>query len=110
MALINFLLNVIPIFFMSFLEMLVEVWKKLVQIQRRFLWGGVKGESKISWVSWVDICKSNSKGSLGARDLHMVNLALLDKWIWCFISSASGLWKYVICFPLWCIYCIFFKG
>lgn len=35
--LINYVLNVIPIFSLSFLKMLVKVWKKIVKFQRRFL-------------------------------------------------------------------------
>lgn len=50
--LLNFVLNVIPIFFLSYMKMSVNVWKKIVNIQRRFLWGGLKEESKISWVKW----------------------------------------------------------
>ncbi|MCI86676.1 putative transmembrane protein, partial [Trifolium medium] len=32
--------------------MSVKVWKKIVRLQRNFFWGGVKGASKIAWVSW----------------------------------------------------------
>lgn len=33
-------------FFFYFLKMFVKVWKKLVRIQRMFLWGCAKGNSK----------------------------------------------------------------
>jgi hypothetical protein len=45
-VLINAVLNAIPVFYLSFLKMLKIVWKKLVRIQREFLWGGVRGEGK----------------------------------------------------------------
>jgi hypothetical protein len=45
-VLINSVLNAIPIFHLSFLKMLNKVLKKVVRIQREFLWGGVKGGRK----------------------------------------------------------------
>jgi hypothetical protein len=50
-VLINSVLNAIPIFFLSFLKMPVSVVKSVVRIQGNFLWGGVKGDKKMSWVS-----------------------------------------------------------
>ena len=38
-VLLNSVLNSIPIFYLSFLKMLAKVIKKVVSIQRRFLWG-----------------------------------------------------------------------
>ncbi|GAU21795.1 hypothetical protein TSUD_176400 [Trifolium subterraneum] len=51
-VLLNSVLNSIPIFYLSFMKMSVIVWKKIVQIQRNFLWGGPKSSRKIAWVSW----------------------------------------------------------
>jgi hypothetical protein len=65
----------------------VKVWKKIVQIQRNFLWGGPKSARKIAWVSWGKVCKSKRDGGLGVRDLRAVNLALLGKWRWRLISG-----------------------
>jgi hypothetical protein len=42
-VLINAVLNAIPIFYLSYLKLPNIVWKKVVRIQREFLWGGVKG-------------------------------------------------------------------
>jgi hypothetical protein len=39
-VLLNSVLNSIPIFFLSYLKMPVKVWKLIVGLQRRFLWGG----------------------------------------------------------------------
>ena len=46
--LINSVLNSIPIYYLSFMKMPVEVWKKIVRLQREFLWGGVGGGKKIN--------------------------------------------------------------
>ncbi|PNX63910.1 ribonuclease H, partial [Trifolium pratense] len=45
------------------------VFKKIVRIQREFLWGGVKGGRKISWVNWKEVCKRRCQGGLGVRDV-----------------------------------------
>lgn len=73
------------------MKMPVKVWRKTVRIQRRFLWGGVKEDSKISWVSWVNVCKPKSKDGLGVRDLLCVNLSLLAKLRWRLITGAFRL-------------------
>lgn len=89
----NFVLNVIRIFLLSFLKMPVKVLRKIVQIQRSFMWGDIKGEPKIYWVSWANVCKPMSKCGLGVRDFRLVNLTVLAKWMRCIISCASGLWE-----------------
>jgi hypothetical protein len=38
--LLNAVLNVIPIFYLSFLKVPIQVWKIIKRIQREFLWGG----------------------------------------------------------------------
>jgi hypothetical protein len=72
-VLINSVLNSIPIFCLSFLKMSVVVIKKITRIQREFLWGGVKGGRKISWVNWKNVCMPRSQGGLGVRDVGKVN-------------------------------------
>jgi hypothetical protein len=72
-VLINSVLNAILIFFLSFMKMPVSVWKKVVKIQRQFLWGSVRGGKKISWVKWEVVCKVKSQGGLGVQDIRLVN-------------------------------------
>jgi hypothetical protein len=76
-VLINFVLNAIPIFFLSFLKMPVSIVKAVVRIQRSFLRGGVKGGNKMSWVSWRTVCKDKKDGGLGVRDIKVVNVSRL---------------------------------
>lgn len=64
MVFLNSVLNVIPIF-LSFLKMHVMVWKNITKIQKRFLWGGIKVDYKISWFKSHDVCKLECKGCLG---------------------------------------------
>jgi hypothetical protein len=44
--LLNAVLNAIPVFYLSFLKILVQVWKKIRRLQREFLWGGRRGRKK----------------------------------------------------------------
>jgi hypothetical protein len=37
--LLNSVLNAIPIFYLSFLKIPIQVWKVIKRIQREFLWG-----------------------------------------------------------------------
>lgn len=66
-------------FFLSFMKISVKVLKKLVWMQRRFLWGGPKGETKVDWVKWNDVCRPEKKGGLGVNELRLVNFTLLSK-------------------------------
>jgi hypothetical protein len=95
-VLINAVLNVIPIFYLSFLKMPASIIKKVVRIQREFLWGGVRGGNKISWVKWSVVCKEKSKGGLDVRDIKLVNLSLLSKWRWRLLQTEAPLWKRVL--------------
>jgi hypothetical protein len=95
-VLINSVLNAIPIFFLSFLKMPVSVVKSVVRIQMNFLWGGVKGDKKMSWVSWSTVCKDKKDGGLGVRDIKVVNVSLLSKWRWKILNDDPILWKDVL--------------
>jgi hypothetical protein len=86
-VLLNSVLNAIPIFYLSFMRMLVKVWRRLVRIQREFLWGGVGGGRKINWVKWSKVCQPKENGGLGIRDIKLVNLSLLAKWRWRIIQG-----------------------
>jgi hypothetical protein len=62
------------------MKMPVQVRKKVVRIQHDFLWGGVNGNEKLSWVKWKVVCREKKKGGLGVRNLEVVNTSLLLKW------------------------------
>lgn len=59
-VLLNSVLNSIPIYYLSFMQMPANV-----RIQRKFLWGGASEGHKIAWVKWSVVCKSREKR--GAR-------------------------------------------
>ncbi|MCI06473.1 ribonuclease H protein, partial [Trifolium medium] len=92
-VLINSVLNAIPIYFLSFMKLPVVVKKKIIRIQREFLWGRVKGGRKINWVKWSEVCKPKNQGGLGVRDVSRVNLSLLIKWRWKLLQKDDAIWK-----------------
>nr|GEV95531.1 RNA-directed DNA polymerase, eukaryota [Tanacetum cinerariifolium] len=51
---------------------------------------------KITWVSWDKILASKKNGGLGISSFHALNLALLLKWVWRFLSQDGSLWYRVI--------------
>jgi hypothetical protein len=66
--LINSILVAIPIYYLSFLKMSGNVWKTLRKIQRKFLRGWVKLESKICCVKWDEVCRPKCDRGLGVKD------------------------------------------
>jgi hypothetical protein len=85
-----------PIFHLSFLKVPSKVRKKIIRIQREFLWGGVKGGKKVSWVKWSVVCKEKKQGGLGVRDIDWLNISLLAKWRWRLLQPGLPLWKEVL--------------
>ncbi|PNX57149.1 ribonuclease H [Trifolium pratense] len=67
LVLINSVLNSLPIFYMSFMKMSAQVIKKVIRIQREFLWDGVNGGRKISWVKWRVVCQEKKLGVLACE-------------------------------------------
>jgi hypothetical protein len=95
-VLLNSVLNAIPIFYLSFLKLPVQVWKTIKRIQRDFLWGSRGGSKRVNWVKWEVICKLKRLGGLSVRDLRVVNINLLTKWHWRFLNGGNSLWQEVI--------------
>jgi hypothetical protein len=78
--LLNSVLNAIPIFYLSYMKMPIQVWKTIRRLQREFLWGGRRGKNRIPWVKWDVVCLPKRMGGLGVRDVRVVNISLLTKW------------------------------
>jgi hypothetical protein len=95
-TLLNSVLNAIPIFYLSFLKIPLQVWKSIRRIQRDFLWGRRGGRKCVNWVKWDVVCQPKFMGGLGVRDIRAVNISLLTKWRWRLLNNDNSLWKEVI--------------
>ena len=95
-TLINSVLNALPIYLLSFFKIPQKVVKKLISLQRNFLWGGDIDQKKIPWVKWTDLCLPKADGGLGIKDISKFNSALMGRWLWAFASDQQQLWARVI--------------
>jgi hypothetical protein len=46
------------------MKMPAQVIKKVTRNQREFLWGGVKGGRKLSWIKWKVVFQEKENGGL----------------------------------------------
>ena len=44
-------------------------------------------------MKWDTVCSDRRMGGLGVRHLHLLNKALLCKWICCFASEREAFWR-----------------
>ena len=82
---IKYMLDSIPIYYMSTVLFSKTFIANINTILRRFWWAGVQEEhdtSPIAFRSWEDICKSKEQGGLGIRDMEMVNKSLIIHSAW----------------------------
>ena len=68
--------------YISFYKALKFVYKKIIRIQAKFLWGRGSERRKISWVKWKKACKSIEEGDLGIKDIEQFNMVTFVKWKW----------------------------
>jgi len=79
-CLIKSVFTTLPLFYLSFYKAPESVYKKIIKIQRSFLWGLGKDSRTISWVSWEQLFKLKDEGGLCIKEIRKFNYALLAKW------------------------------
>lgn len=85
-----------PIYIFSLFLAPINLIKKLERIMRNFLWDDGEDNKKYHLVDWSRVMKSKEEGGLGIKDLHLMNIALLMKWLWKFGDDDAPLWKGLI--------------
>lgn len=83
MVLVKSVITAITIFYMTALNLPVEVMKKIDALRRAYLWAGCDkvtgGKCK---VNWDQVCKSKLHGGLGILNLQNFAAALRLCWLW----------------------------
>lgn len=70
-TLINYVLNSIPVYFLSFLRIPRKVIKILIRIKKNFYRENCE-KRKIAWVRWDKICRLRVEGGLGIKNLETI--------------------------------------
>ncbi|XP_039056340.1 uncharacterized protein LOC120199270 [Hibiscus syriacus] len=96
-VLINSVLSMLPLYYMSIFPVPKVVVSKLDKIRRGFLWGYDGNTKRLPRVNWGRLCTPKKKGGAGIIDLKVKNKALLAKWGWRFANEKWALWRSVIC-------------
>nr|GEX27542.1 RNA-directed DNA polymerase, eukaryota, reverse transcriptase zinc-binding domain protein [Tanacetum cinerariifolium] len=65
------------------------VMMMLQWLRNSFFWGADMEDKKITLVRWRKVMAHKQNGGLWINSLYALNLALLFKWIWRFLSSQS---------------------
>ncbi|KEH20189.1 hypothetical protein MtrunA17_Chr8g0368311 [Medicago truncatula] len=107
---LNAVLNLVPIFLLSYLKMQVNLWKKIVKIQiglenglsgcfgGRIVVQHVEGAKLGSCVGLKGkmVYQHIENGGLRVRDVRVVKLILLVKWEWMLLQSDQPTWKELV--------------
>ena len=83
LRLIKSVLNSLPVYYMSMFKMPKTIAQKIVNIQRRFFWGGANessgGKMGCPTIKWANIELPKELGGLGVGNIMHRNLILLFK-------------------------------
>jgi hypothetical protein len=73
LVLVKSFLQAIPTYLFSALAAPKSVLNTIRNIQRKFLWQGLKSDNKWALVSWEKLCQPKLNGGLGLRDPGVLN-------------------------------------
>ncbi len=97
LVLVNSVLSNLPLYYLSMFLAPKRVIRRCEALRRAFFWkGGTTVSGGHCLVRWKTICRSKKKGGLGVLDLEDMNVALITKWWWQFLSVKRQLWRPII--------------
>jgi hypothetical protein len=95
LVLINSVLSSLPMFMLSFFEVLKGVLEKLITSDLGFFWQHDNKKKKYQLTKWSIMCQPKDQGGLGTQNLDVQNECLLSKWLFKLINE-DGLWKRIL--------------
>ncbi|KAE8731452.1 hypothetical protein F3Y22_tig00002840pilonHSYRG01365 [Hibiscus syriacus] len=95
-VLINSVLLMLSLFYMSIFHVPKAVVSKIDKIIRGFLWGYDGNKNRLPRVNWGRLCCPKKKGGAGIINLKAKNMVLLAKSGWRFVTERGALWRSVI--------------
>ncbi|GJV89998.1 hypothetical protein Tco_1533936 [Tanacetum coccineum] len=91
-TLLKAVLGSTPIYNMSIYKVPKSVLHTMESLRRNFFNGVQADERNITWIKWPKVLASKKYGGLGVSSFYALNMALLFKWVWRFISAEKFLW------------------
>lgn len=90
--LVKAVLQAVPTYTMSVFLLPVKTIQKLEKMFSKFWWGSnANGTKKIHWMNWSKLCRHKAVGGMGFRDLRDLNIAMLGKQAWRFVTQPNSL-------------------
>ena len=83
-------------FFLSFIEVTVEVRKRLDFYRSRFFWQSDELKRKYRLAKWDIICRPKDQGGLGIENLEVKNRCLLSKWLSKLSIETDATWAQIL--------------
>ena len=96
MILINSVLTSLPMFLLSFFEVLVGVRKRLDFYRSHFFWHSDESKRKYRLAKWDIICRPKDQGGLAIENLEVKNRCLLGKWLYKLSVETEATWAQIL--------------
>jgi hypothetical protein len=95
LVLINSVLSILPMFMLSFFEILKGVLEKINYFLSRFFWQNDSQKNRYILTKWSMMCQPKDQGGLRKQNLEIHNQCLLGKWLFKLINE-EGVWRTIL--------------